>query len=192
MTICSISAENEVTVRNLLAIYARGVNAHANCLAFADQGEREGIFEAASLFRTVARSEKIHAENHARVIRQLGGEPKANVERVEIRTTLENLTTVLDEVTWKIDSIYPRLLEENGSSDNSAARSLTWALEADKEIARLLTELIQQMRRGKAGRSRDTACAFYVRPVCGYVSRSPEPERCWACEHFCTTFEAIH
>jgi len=191
MSSCYVSAKNEVTVSNLLAAFERELNVHARYMAFAARAESECKFEAASLLRAIGRSEKIHADNHARVIRQLGGEPKATIHLVDVNTTGENLTAALEEEDYEIESMYPRFLEENRSLDNSAGRTFTWALEAEKTHARLLTEIIKQMGPGEGSARTVAAREFYVRPVCGYVSRTPEPERCWVCDHFCKTFEVI-
>jgi rubrerythrin len=191
MSTCQVDAENEVTVKNLITAFECESNVHAKHMAFAAKAEAECLFEAASLLRAIARSEKINANNHARVIRRLGAEPEARLQEVEVKTTLENLTATLEEEVYEIDSMYPRFLVENRSTDNSAARSFTWALEAKKTHVRLLIEIIKQMELGTNAPPTGAALEFYVRPVCGYVSRSPEPERCWVCEHFCKTFEVI-
>jgi len=188
---CYVNTENEVTVKNLLAAFECEMNVHAKYIAFAAEAENECLFEAASLFRAIARSGEINARNHARVIRKLGAEPEARIHTIEVKTTLENLATALDNEVYEIDSMYPRFLADNRSTDNSAARSFTWALEAKKTRARLLTQIIKQTDLGKGSSPTGAAPEYYVRPVCGYVSRSHEPERCWVCEHFCKTFEAI-
>jgi len=191
MSSCQISLENELTVKNLNAAFACELNAHAKCLAFAVRAESERRFEAARLFRAVGRSEKIRVDNHARVIRQLGGEPESRVDSAEVKSTEENLALLLEEETRKIDSMYPRFIQENRSTNNSAARSFTWALEAGKGNTHLLTEMIEQMRNDEANESTEAQLELYIRPVCGYVSRSREQERCWNCAHFCKTFEVI-
>jgi len=87
--------------------------------------------------------------------------------------------------------MYPRLLVENHSANNSAARTLTWALEAEKAHTRLLSEEIERMEADGTDYTFEKPVNFYVRPVCGYVSKTPEPERCWVCNRFCATFETI-
>ena len=191
MSTCCVNSENEVTVRNLQAAFQSELDAHENYIAFAVRADAECAFEAASLFRALGRSEKIHADNHARVIRRLGGKPDSKIHTVEVKTTLDNLMTALEEEVYVIDLMYPRFLAENGGADNSAARTFSWALEAEKSHACLLSEMITQMKRGQLMASRGIALEFYVRPVCGYVLRSSEPERCWSCEHFCKTFEIV-
>jgi rubrerythrin len=191
MSTCRVNVENEVAVRNLQAAFQCELNAHDNYMAFAAKADVECAFEAASLFRAIGRSEKIHADNHARVIRRLGGTPEADIHEVEVKTTLDNLMMALEEEVYEINEMYPRFLVDNRSTSNSAARTFTWALEAEKSHAFLLNEVITHMKRGQGSSPTGAALEFYVRPVCGYVLRSAEPERCWACEHFCKTFEII-
>ena len=192
MSAYQINPENEVAVKNLLTAYASESNAHTSYSAYAGKADSDGLHGTASLLRAIARSEQIQASNHAHVIRQLGGEPEAEIQPFEVETTLENLTVALGEEIYEIDSMYPRFLEENQSTDNSAAQTLTWALEAERASARLLSEEIRQMRAVSADSLPATSADFYVRSVCGYVSKTPEPQRCWVCNRLCSTFETIH
>ena len=61
----------------------------------------------------------------AGILRQLGGEPEAQIQQVEVKTTLENLVAALGDEIYEIDSMYPRFLVENWSAGNSAARTFT-------------------------------------------------------------------
>jgi rubrerythrin len=186
-----IAPQNEVTVKNLLTAFESESNAHNKYTAYAEKAESEGMFGTASLLRAAARSEQIHASNHAHIIRQLGGEPEAEIQPVEVRTTRENLTTALGDEIYEIESMYPRFLVENRHANNSAARTLTWALEAEKTHASLLNEEIQRFEADNTDSSLFKSAEFYVRPACGYVSKAPEPERCWVCERFCAKFEIV-
>jgi rubrerythrin len=188
---CQIAPENEVTVKNLLIAYESESNAHTIYTAYAGKADSDGLHGAASLFRATARSEQIQASNNARIIRQLGGESVAQIQPVEVKTTLENLTAALANEFDKIDSMYPRFLAENRSSVNSAAQSLTWSLKAERTNAHLFSEEIGQMGVVGADSLASTPVDFSVRLVCGYVSRTPEPERCWICNRLCSTFETI-
>jgi rubrerythrin len=101
------------------------------------------------------------------MIRRLGGEPKATIRAIEVKTTIENLAALLEVEVYQIDSMYPRFLVDNHSADNSAARTFTWALEAEKTHAQVLTEQIRQMELGAAATATGAPIEFYVRPVCG-------------------------
>src|ERR1022692_820022 len=107
-----VVAENVITIQNLLAAFEGESNAHAKYTAFAAKAEGDGLHGAASLFRAAARAEQIHATNHARVIKQLGGEAKCEIHPVEVKSTLENLKTALSGENYEIETMYPAFLAE--------------------------------------------------------------------------------
>jgi len=188
-----ISAENAVTVQNLLAAFEGESNAHAKYTAFAAKADEDGLGGAASLFRAAARAEQIHAANHARVIAQLGARAEAEIHTFEAKSTLENLKAALNGEQYEIDTMYPGFLAEATERKNTAAiHTFHGALEAEKTHARLYAEAIALLVAGKKdswiGESRD----FYVCPVCGYTSETEEEhERCPVCNCPWEKFEII-
>src|SRR5258708_37796008 len=138
-----VATENRNAVSNLIAAYEGELNAHAKYKAFALKAESEGLFGAASLFRAAARAEQIHAGNHARVIRHLGGRAEAQIHPVRIRSTLENLRAALGDELHEIDWLYPELLKYATSQlDTSAVRSFVWAMESEKTHAKLYGDAV--------------------------------------------------
>jgi rubrerythrin len=191
MPVSLIAPQNETTVTNLLIAFEEESNAHALHAAFAFQADPEGLHGVDGLFRATAFAEQIHANNHARVIRRLGGEAIVEIHAAEVRSTLENLKQALEGEVYEIDSIYPDFLEQTWSSDNSTARTFTWALESEKAHARILSEAMALLKAGKANSWISVARDFYVREVCGYLKKTTDSERCWVCSYFCRDFEAI-
>jgi rubrerythrin len=189
----AVAPENAVTVQNLLAAFEGESNAHAKYTAFAVKADADGLHGAASLFRAAARAEQIHAANHARVIKQLGGEAKAEIHAAEVKTTLENLKAALGGEQYEIDTMYPGFLEEATARNNTAAiRTFHGALEAEKTHARLYGEAIALLVGGKKDAWIATAREFYVCPVCGYTSETEEEhERCPVCNCPWERFEII-
>ena len=188
-----IAAENAITVQNLLTAFEGESNAHAKYTAFAVKADEDGLHGAASLFRAAARAEQIHATNHARVIRLLGGHAECEIHPVEIQGTLENLKTALAGEQYEIDTMYPGFIAEATAQKNtSAIRTLTGAMEAEKTHARLYTEAIALLEDGKSDSWIAQARDFYVCPVCGYTSESEEEhERCPVCNCPWEKFEVI-
>jgi len=188
-----VAAENVITVKNLLAAYEGESNAQAKYTAFAVQADEDGYLGAASLFRAAARAEQIHAANHARVIGLLGGDAQCDIHEIEIKSTLENLKVALGGETYEIESMYPGFLAEAESHNNTAAiRTFHGALEAEKTHARLYAEAIALLEAGKkdswVGSPRD----FFVCPVCGYTSETPEEhDRCPVCNCAWDRFETV-
>lgn len=183
-----IAIENETTIRNLHCAFDSESNAHAKYTRFAVRADGEGLHGVASLFRAAARAEQIHANNHARVIRQFGGEPKASIHPVEARSTLENLNEARAGERYEIESMYPEFLREARRRNNTAVmRTFEWALKAERTHARLFSEAIALLESGWLIAARN----FYVCTVCGHTSETPEGERCPACNLPWERFEII-
>jgi rubrerythrin len=189
----AIAAENEVTIKNLLAAFEGESNAHARYIAFAAKADEDGLHGAASLFRAAGRAEQIHAANHARVIKQLGSEAECEFHPVEIKSTLENLKTALSGEQHEIDVMYPEFLAEAEAHANTlAVRTFTGAMEAEKTHARLYGEAIALLQGGQLQSWIASAREFYVCPVCGYTSETEEEhERCPVCNCPWEKFEII-
>jgi rubrerythrin len=189
----TIAADNAITVQNLLAAFEGESNAHAKYTAFGVKADADGLSGAASLFRAAARAEQIHAANHARVIKQMGGEAKCEIHAVETGTTLENLKAALEGEQYEVAVMYPGFLAEAKEHNNTAAmRTFTGAMEAEKTHARLYGEAIALLVGGK----KDTWIAatrdFYVCPVCGYTSETEEEhEHCPVCNCLWEKFEIV-
>ena len=190
-TLPQIPTENATTIENLLAAFEGESNANAKYVAFAVKSDADGWQGAASLFRAAAQAEQIHAANHARVIRQLGGEACCEIHTVHVKSTLENLKAALAGEQVEIESMYPEFVKEAEAYGNTAAtRTFTWALEAEKTHAKLYAEAIALVEAGRntewVGAPRD----FYVCAACGYTSASPdEHERCPVCNLSSDKFE---
>lgn len=188
MLASQISIENETTVRNLLSAFEGESNAHAKYTAFAAKADAEGLHGAAGLFRAAARAEQIHASNHARVIRQLGGETTATIHPVIVKSTLENLNEARAGERYEIDSMYPEFLREAKRHNNAAAiLTFEWALDAEKTHARLFSEAIALLESGWLIAARN----HYVCTACGYTSETPEAERCPVCSLHWEKFAVI-
>lgn len=189
----SVAAENETTLKNLLAAFEGESNAHAKYTKFAEKADAEGLHGAASLFRAAGRAEQIHAANHARVIKQLGGEAKCEIHTAEVKSTLENLKTALSGEQYEVEVMYPDFLAEATTRDNKAAiRTFTGAMEAEKTHARLYGEAIALLQEDDTSSWIGATREFYVCPVCGYTSETEEEhERCPVCNCPWERFEII-
>jgi len=188
-----IAPEDTTTVQNLLAAFEGESNAHARYIAFAAKAGADGLHGAASLFRAAARAEQIHAANHARVIRQLGGEVTCEIHAVEVKTTLENLKVAREGELYEVESMYPAFLEEAIAHNSAAAmRTFAGALEAEKAHARLYGAAIALLEGGKRDSWIGAPREFYVCPICGYTSETEdEHERCPVCNCPWERFEII-
>jgi rubrerythrin len=189
----AIAPENVKTVENLLAAYEGESNAAAKYAAFAARADAEGWRGAASLFRAASRAEQIHAANHVRVILQLGGELKCVLHSVEVNDTLSNLKAALAGEQYEIVTMYPGFLAEAEAHKMQAAiRTMHGAMEAEKTHARLYGEAIKLVEAGNKSSWVGAAKEFYVCPVCGYTSETPdEHDRCPVCNCPWAKFEVV-
>jgi rubrerythrin len=189
----SVAAENEITIKNLLAAFEGESNAQAKYMEFAKKADAEGLHGAAGLFRAAGQAEGIHAANHARIIKQLGGEAKCEIHPAEVKSTLENLKTALSGEQYEIDVMYPEFLAEARERENKPAiRTFVYAMEAEKTHARLYCEAIALLESGNLNSWISAKKEFYVCPVCGYTSETEEEhERCPVCNCPWDRFESI-
>jgi rubrerythrin len=186
-----VATENESAVGNLLKAYEGELNAHARYRAYAAKAEDEGMSGAASLFRAAARAEQIHAGNHARVIRHMGGEAVADILPFRVKSTLENLKAALGGEQHEIDSLYPTFLVQAISQlDTSAMRSFVWAMESEKTHARLYEDAVASIENGPGWTQEQID--FYVCTLCGYTAKIQEADNCPACNFIWDRFERIH
>jgi len=193
MSIPVAAVEDDCAVKNLVAAFEDELNAHVAYGAYAVRADAEGLPGAASLFRATARAEQIHANNHGRVIRQMGCEATAEMHEIQIETTKENLKRALTDQRFKSNSLYPLFLTEAVSLfDATAIRSFRWALEADKTHARLYDEAVSQMDESEKPAWACASHDFYVCALCGYTADAPEADNCPACNFLWAKFEVIH
>ena len=180
--------EQGKTLANLQAAYNGESNAHAKYLLFAEKASEEGYGEVASLFRAIARAEEVHLNNHAAVIRSMGGEPTADIKTAEVKSTLENLqeSANLGEA-YERDTMYPEFIQQAElESNNDAVRTFNFALTAEGEHYKLLTAAAENLENMK-GDSR----TYYVCSVCGYTAIDLPAENCVSCMSPKDKYEAI-
>lgn len=172
------AALRAVTLDNLQTAYNGESNARARYLAFAAQAEADGYPVVASLFRAAADAEGIHAANHAVVIRQMGAEPAATIEKAVVKTTEENLRAAIAGEIHERDTMYPEFVKNaKAARIPEAVRTFTLALAAEAGHARLYTEDLKELARLKG----HAAQAYNVCPVCGYTTPKRDLKGCPTC-----------
>lgn len=174
------------TMTNLQAAFSGESNAHARYLAFATKADAEGYAGAASLFRAAARSEEIHANNHAVVIRKFGGVPDAKLETPDVKSTRENLKAAVKGETYERDEMYPAFIRQARSDTNAdAVQTFRFARAAEVEHAKLYTAALKNLDNMR------TSLVYYVCPVCGFTTSNPDFERCPTCATPKERFEQV-
>jgi rubrerythrin len=186
------SVEDHAVVKNLETAFEEEMKACAACKAYAFKADEDGYHGIASLFRATARAEQIHASNHARVLRYMGGSAFVDVPQPRVESTIENLRSALVDQRFEVDYLYPTFLTAAVPLfDSTAIRSFHWAIEADKSHVRLYGKIMPRMNAN--GRSGWTHAPheFFVCSLCGYAAENVEAENCPACNYLWEKFETI-
>lgn len=162
------------TLENLQTAFDGESNANAKYLAFAKKADDEGYTKVGSLFRAAARAEEIHKNNHAEVIKKMGGTPKADIKAAEVKTTAENLKGAIAGETYERDTMYTEFLAEARSSGNKEAlRTFNFAKTAEGEHAKLYSEALANLADWKGGKT-----TFFVCSTCGYTTMDADLQKC--------------
>lgn len=149
------------TTDNLKAAFAGESQANRKYLAFAQKAEQEKMPYAARIFRAAAEAETIHAHSHLRLLNGVG-------------TTAENLKAAIEGETFEFTQMYPKMIEEAKSENQSAAeRGMHLANEAEKVHADLFKKALANPDQA--------APAVHVCSVCGHIAEGDTPDTCPIC-----------
>ena len=153
------------TIENLKDAFAGESQANRRYLAFAEKAEKEGLMQAARLFRAAAEAETIHALNH---LRTMG----------EIKSTIENLDAAVSGETFEFKEMYPKYLSIAKQEENDqAAWSFDVANKVEQVHAGLFSRAVEALRNNKELQKID----YYVCSVCGNTVEGLAPEKCPIC-----------
>ena len=156
---------HKMTEKNLRDAFSGESEAHMKYLIFADVAEQEGKPNIARLFRAIASAEKVHANQHLKVI---GG----------ISSTEDNLREALNGENFEVNEMYPAyntVAEIQG--EKSAQRAINYALEAEGIHAAMYEKAVESAAAGddiEIGK-------IYVCPTCGHTTEDLAPDRCPIC-----------
>ena len=179
-------ATASATLEHLQTAYDGESNARVRYRLFAVQADLDGYRDVASLFRAAARAEQVHAENHARVIRSMGAEPKKTIRPTQVENTAKNLETAIRGEEYERDVMYPEFVAEaKESRQNAAARSFSYALDVEAIHANLFRQALEQLQLGEG------PVEYYVCLVCGFTTAEVEIERCGVCGNPRERFEIV-
>ena len=152
------------TLENLKEAFAGESQAFQRYRNFARKAEQDGFANIASLFRTAAAAERIHAEGHLKAMDGVG-------------TTAQNLQAALEGETHEYTTMYPSMLEQSEAEAHKAKRMFRYAVEAEAVHARLYALALEAVKQGKDL----TEVEFYLCPVCGYIELGKPASNCPIC-----------
>lgn len=167
------------TLDNLQTAFNGESNANAKYLAFAARAKEEGYLGVEKLFLAAAKAEEIHAANHAKAIKRLGAEPKADLMAPEVKSTKENLEAALKGETYEKDVMYPDFIKQAQAEGNQqAVRTLRAAMLAEAEHAKFYTEAL-----GNLDAWKEVKKSFIVCAECGYTTDDLAVAKCPVCSY---------
>src|SRR5512132_1878646 len=97
------------TTNNLKEAFSGESQASQKYLAFSKKAEREGFKNIATLFRTAAQAERIHAEGHLGAMDGIG-------------STADNLGAAIAGETYEYTTMYPPMLKQAEAEGHKAKR----------------------------------------------------------------------
>lgn len=170
---------HSMTASFLRSAHGGESQAHMRYMAWADVAEKEGFCKVGKLFRAVAFAEQVHATNHFVVLKDVKGAFLVDaMAGFGIGRTQENLASALEGETFEINEMYPAYLSTaQAQGEKSAERSIHWALETEKEHAKLFERAGQAVAKGQ---DLDIK-SLYVCKVCGYTHEGDAPDKCPLC-----------
>ena len=146
----------------LMEAFAGESQANRKYTAFAAQADKEGLAQAARLFRAAAEAEAVHAANHLRALKA-------------IKATKENLREAIAGETHEFKEMYPDMIataRAEGAKD--AERSFNYANAVEEYHAKLYHELLDNLESKES-------YPYFVCPVCGMTVEKEAPEKCPVC-----------
>ena len=174
------------TLENMKTAFNDESNAKARYEAFAAKADTEGYKSVSALFRATAMSEGIHAAKHEAGIKKLGGEAKATLLKVDVKSTKENIEAALKGMDKA--ATYPAFAKQAEADKNTpAVYSFTGAVAAEVEQVKMLKQAASELESWKA-----SGKEFLVCTVCGYTCFStPDLKKCPVCSAPRDKFELV-
>lgn len=187
-----VGVEDLTVIRNLETAFEEETRTSTAYKAYAARADEEGFSGLASLFRATALAEQIHAGNHGRVLRHMGGSPRIDVPMPRIDGSFENLRTALVDQKFEVDYLYPAFLTSAVPLfDSAAIRSFHLALEADKSHVQMYGEIMARINGGGSPGWEYEKHAFFVCGLCGYAAEHTDGDNCPGCNYLWEKFEAV-
>ncbi|MDL2272748.1 rubrerythrin family protein [Desulfovibrio sp. OttesenSCG-928-I05] len=150
------------TDTNLMDAFAGESQANRKYLAYAKQAEKDGLPQAAKLFRAAAEAETIHAHAHLRLAGKIGN-------------TLDNLKDAISGETHEFTDMYPNMIKDAEAEGKKAVVQYFGFVNAVEEVhANLYKKMLENEGKGPD-------VDYYICSVCGYTHEGPHDDKCPIC-----------
>lgn len=176
----------EVSLENLQSAYTKSVRHHYMYSVFVRQAEKEKQKQIALLYKAIARSEALHAQHHADLMKKYGVEPKQpSIDSIVVGTVLQTLKMAQSSEEIEVESMYPNLIRTaNLEKFEEAEKQFEQTREADIRHSELIREAYE--RSGKIQK-----VPYFVCGSCGYIVTSEKTAECPVCGATKDKFEKI-
>ncbi|MBX7227908.1 MAG: hypothetical protein K1X55_17880 [Chitinophagales bacterium] len=165
----------KMTIQNMKQALECEYTASVAYQRFSEKAQEEGYKSIANLFIAFSIAEGIHAENHSAVLKEMGGKVNYSIEKIDVKTTKENIAYSIFKEKYEVADFYPNFISEATLSKSSLARiSLNYAYQTEKKHKMLLEEALKTIN----DPTTNIAKVFYVCPTCGNTYMDTIPARC--------------
>jgi rubrerythrin len=181
-----LDARPEITLQNLGTAYTREMRISREYLLFSQNAEKNHYRSVAGLFKAASRSEEIHAEMAAALMRSKGMDVKPYVpDSIAVGTVAQTLHLAESDEGLETESMFPNLLHTAEIEKfPEAIESFRKALNADLRHAELFKSILNKGASPQVDH-------YYVCPCCGYIITSETVEECPGCHEKKDKFEKI-
>ena len=121
------------------------------------------------------------------MIKKAGADPKATIEKLDVKSTKENLESSIKGETYEKESMYPAFIKRAEADKNSGAvMTFKGAMAAEVEHAKLFELALKELDSWKeAGKE------FLVCQICGFTTMDKNLKQCPVCSAPRSKFDVI-
>jgi rubrerythrin len=163
---CGGRIEEVMTRDNLLEAYHGESTVRARYIDYAALAEDENLPEIALMFRALAKSEEIHANNHRAALASMGFMIAApDIAEYQRGLTELNIEVSIQGELYEVDTMYAAFVKNAANENNTIAlEAFTWAMDTEKKHAVQLRGMHDILTGKSTGVYPD---AWYVCRKCG-------------------------
>jgi rubrerythrin len=173
------------TIDNLQMVYGAETKRALWYDRFAKQAMKENLGDIAVLFRALSRSEQVHANNAAKLLKSKGVEPIVPaIDSIVPGKAKQYLKLSLSNESVEANLHNSFIVKAQEEQFAEAADWFKKALDADARHARLLKKAIEQ-------ETNFARLPYLMCPECGYIVGSDKLEECAVCKTKKEKFQKI-
>lgn len=183
------------TIRTLKEAYESELAAHKHYLRYADQALKEGLPNTAYSFSAFAASERIHARNYARVIKELGSHTEPLRFSITSSNTKSNLSAAARKELNKIQVEYPRYFKQlEVEKYDSAIINCMYSWKSHSQHEKKIKKLQKYAKRYYNRITKKLEAAegdIYICEICGSFRIRPDEKPCEICNRSASHYHKL-